>query len=79
MISCMSDDLCCSFAPCTGILSALANTSSAQWFRHACAFDLRALLDTVIVVSIVAIAAVGFVAGMKELILDLRKLRRAKV
>ena len=43
------------------------------------AFDLRALLDTVIVVSIVAIAAVGFVAGMKELILDLRKLRRAKV
>ena len=43
------------------------------------AFDLRALLDTVIVVSIVAVAAVGFVAGMKELILDLRKLRRAKV
>ena len=43
------------------------------------AFDLRALLDTVIVVSIIAIAAVGFVAGMKELILDLRKLRRAKV
>ena len=43
------------------------------------AFDLRALLDTVIVVSIVAIAAVGFVAGMKELITDVRKLRRAKV
>ena len=42
-------------------------------------FDLRALLDTVIVVSIVAIAAVGFVAGMKELIMDVRKLRRAKV
>ena len=43
------------------------------------AFDPRALLDTVIVVSIVAIAAVGFVAGMKELIMDVRKLRRAKV
>ena len=43
------------------------------------AFDLRALLDNVIVVSIVAIAAVGFVAGMKELIMDVRKLRRAKV
>ena len=43
------------------------------------AFDLRALLDTVIVVSIVAIAAVGFVAGMRELIMDVRKLRRAKV
>ena len=43
------------------------------------AFDLRALLDTVIVVSIVAIAGVGFVAGMKELIMDVRKLRRAKV
>ena len=42
-------------------------------------FDLRALLDTVIVVSIVAIAAVGFVAGMKELIMDVRDLRRAKV
>ena len=42
-------------------------------------FDLRALLDSVIVVSIVAIAAVGFVAGMKELIMDVRKLRRAKV
>jgi len=42
-------------------------------------FDLRALLDTVIVVSIVAIAAVGFVAGMKELIMDVRNLRRAKV
>ena len=42
-------------------------------------FDLRALLDTVIVVSIVSIAAVGFVAGMKELIMDVRKLRRAKV
>ena len=39
----------------------------------------RALLDTVIVVSIVAIASVGFVAGMKELIMDVRKLRRAKV
>ena len=43
------------------------------------AFDLRALLDTVIVVSIIAIAAVGFVAGMRELIMDVRKLRRAKV
>ena len=43
------------------------------------AFDLRALLDTVIVVSIVMIAVFGFVAGMKELILDVRKFRRAKV
>ena len=43
------------------------------------ALDLRALLDNVIVVSIVVIAAVGFVAGMKELIMDVRKLRRAKV
>ena len=42
-------------------------------------FDLRALLDTVIAVSIVAIAAVGFVAGMKERIVDVRNLRRAKV
>ena len=41
--------------------------------------DQRSLLDTVIVVSIVAIAAVGFVAGMRELIMDVRKLRRAKV
>jgi len=43
------------------------------------AFDLRALLDTVIVVSIVMIAVFGFVAGMKELILDVRKFRRARV
>ena len=43
------------------------------------AFDPRALLDSVIVIGIVAIAAVGFVAGMKELIMDVRKLRRAKV
>ena len=43
------------------------------------ALDLRALIDNVIVVSIVVIAAVGFVAGMKELIMDVRKLRRAKV
>ena len=42
------------------------------------ALDLRALLDNEIVVSIVVIAAVGFVAGMKELIMDVRKLRRAK-
>ena len=42
-------------------------------------FDPRALLDTVIVVSIVAIAAVGFVAGIKEMIADVRNLRRAKV
>jgi len=43
------------------------------------ALDLRALIDNVIVVSIVVIAAVGFVAGMKELIMDVRKFRRAKV
>ena len=42
-------------------------------------FDPRSLIDTVIVVSIVAVAAVGFVAGMKELITDVSKLRRAKI
>ena len=42
-------------------------------------FDPRSLIDTVIVVSIVAIAAVGFVTGIKDLITDVRNLRRAKV
>lgn len=41
--------------------------------------DPRSLLDNLIVVSIVALAAVGFVAGIKEMIMDLSKLRRAKV
>ena len=41
--------------------------------------DSRSLLDTVIILSIVALAAVGFVAGIKEMITDLSKLRRAKV
>jgi|TARA_B100002052_G_scaffold15248_1_gene12156 hypothetical protein len=41
--------------------------------------DPRSLLDTVIIVSIVALAAIGFVAGIKEMITDLSKLRRAKV
>ena len=41
--------------------------------------DPRSLLDTVIIVSIVALAAIGFVAGIKEMISDLSKLRRAKV
>ena len=41
--------------------------------------DPRSMLDTVIIVSIVALAAVGFVVGVKEMIIDLRKLRRAKV
>ena len=41
--------------------------------------DPRSLLDTVIIVSIVALAAIGFVAGVKEMITDLSKLRRAKV
>ena len=41
--------------------------------------DPRFLLDNLIVVSIVALAAVGFVAGIKEMIIDLSKLRRAKV
>ena len=39
----------------------------------------RSLLDTVIIVSIVALAAVGFVVGMKQMIIDLSNLRRAKV
>ncbi len=41
--------------------------------------DPRSLLATVIIVSIVALAAVGFVVGMKQMILDLSNLRRAKV
>ena len=41
--------------------------------------DPRSLLDTVIIVSIVALAAVGFVVGMKQMIIDLSTLRRAKV
>ena len=41
--------------------------------------DSRSLLDSLIVVSIVALAAVGFVAGIKEMIMDLSKLRRPKV
>ena len=41
--------------------------------------DPRSLLDTVIIGSIVALAAIGFVAGIKEMITDLSKLRRAKV
>ena len=39
--------------------------------------DPRSLLDTVIIVSIVALAAVGFVVGMKQMIIDLSNLRRA--
>ena len=41
--------------------------------------DPRSLLDTVIILSIVALAAIGFVAGIKEMITDLSRLRRAKV
>ena len=41
--------------------------------------DPRSLVDTVIILSIVALAAIGFVAGIKEMITDLSKLRRAKV
>ena len=41
--------------------------------------DPRSLLDTVIIVSIVALAAIGFVVGMKQMIIDLSNLRRAKV
>ncbi len=41
--------------------------------------DPRSLLDNVIILSIVALAAIGFVAGIKEMITDLSKLRRAKV
>ena len=41
--------------------------------------DPRSLLDTVIIMSIVALASIGFVAGIKEMITDLSKLRRAKV
>ena len=41
--------------------------------------DPRSLLDTVIIISIVVSAAVGFVVGMKQMIIDLSNLRRAKV
>ena len=41
--------------------------------------DPRSLIDTVIILSIVALAAIGFVVGIKEMITDLSKLRRAKV
>ena len=41
--------------------------------------DPRSLLDTVIILSIVALVAIGFVVGIKEMITDLSKLRRAKV
>ena len=41
--------------------------------------DPRSLLDTVIILSIVALAAIGFAVGIKEMIIDLSKLRRAKV
>ena len=41
--------------------------------------DPRSLLDTVIILSIVALAAIGFVAGIKEMVTDLSKIRRAKV
>ena len=41
--------------------------------------DPLSLLDTVIILSIVALAAIGFVVGIKEMITDLSKLRRAKV
>ena len=41
--------------------------------------DPRSLLDTLIIVSIVALAAVGFVVGMNQMIIDLSNLRRAKV
>ena len=41
--------------------------------------DPRSLLDTVIILSIVVLAAIGFVVGIKEMITDLSKLRRAKV
>ena len=42
-------------------------------------FDPRTVIDTVIVVGIVVVAGIGFVAGLKELIIDVSKLRRAKV
>ena len=41
--------------------------------------DPRSLLDTVIILSIVGLAAIGFVVGIKEMITDLSKLRRAKI
>ena len=41
--------------------------------------DPRSLLDSLIVVGVVALAAVGFIAGIKNMIMDLSKLRRAKV
>ena len=40
--------------------------------------DPRSMLDTVIILSIVALAVIGFVVGIKEMITDLSKLRRVK-
>lgn len=41
--------------------------------------DPHALLETAIVVGIVSLAMVGFITGLKELALDLRNLRKAKI
>ena len=51
----------------------------ADMLTKATGVDPRSLLDTMIILSIVALAAIGFVVGIKEMITDLSKLRRAKV
>ena len=41
--------------------------------------DLHQLLETMVIVSIVSIAAIGFVTGLKAIVTDLTNFRRARV
>ena len=41
--------------------------------------DPHALLETVIIVGIVTLAAIGFFTGLREMAQDISKFRRAKV
>tara|TARA_B100000902_G_scaffold194808_1_gene186123 strand:- start:340 stop:558 length:219 start_codon:yes stop_codon:yes gene_type:complete len=41
--------------------------------------DPHALLETVLIVGITSFAAIGFLAGLREMTHDIRQFRRAKV
>ena len=41
--------------------------------------DPHALLETVLIVGITSFAAIGFLAGLREMTRDIRQFRRAKV
>ena len=41
--------------------------------------DPRALLETVIIVGIVSMAAIGFLTGLRDMAHDLRNFKKAKV